>query len=113
MTTTEGVTHEVPSPFFCDLEGRDEEHWRTEAAALNLELVRVVKAGSPRDQAELESRCHLRLQEASAHNTADRIGHNAVFLRQSVGTAKDMVRLRQAEFEDLTRRARPFLEPGR
>ena len=109
LTTSEGLTHEVPSPYFCDSQGRGEEHWRTEAAQVKVELARIVKAGPPRDQAELESRCHLRLQEASAHNTADMIAHNAVHLRQAITTAKDMVKLRQVELEDLARRARRFM----
>ena len=112
MTTVEGLAHEVPSPYFCDGQGRSEDHWRTEAAQAKAELARLVKAGAPRDEVDLESRCYLRLQEASASNTGDRIAHNSVLLRQAVAGARNMVQLRQAEFEDLSRRARPYMDSG-
>ena len=112
MTTVEGLTHEAASPYFCDGQGRGEDHWRDEAAQARAELARLVKAGAPRDEVELQARCHLRLQEASALNTAEMISHNSVLLRQAVATARNMVQLRQAEFEDLSRRARPYMDSG-
>ena len=113
LVTSEGVVHEVPSPFFCDDQGRDEQHWRDEAAAARAELSKVVKAGAPRDEAELQALCDLRLREASALATADRIAFNPVLLRRAVGEAREEVRRLERDLTDLTRRGAPYLEPGR
>ena len=112
IVTPDGQVHAAESPYFTDGQGRGEDHWRAEAAQVKVELARLVKAGPPRDEVELQARCHLRLQEASALNTAEMISHNSVLLRQAVADARNMVQLRQAEFEDLSRRARPYMDSG-
>ena len=112
IVTSDGQVHETESPYFTDGQGRGEEHWRDEAAQVKAELARLVKAGPARDEVELQARCALRLQEASALNIAEMILHNSVLLRQAAVTAREMVQLRQTELEDLTRRARPYMDSG-
>ena len=109
LTAADGQVHEVPSPFFVDDLGRDEDFWRRDAAQVRAEIAATTKAGPSRDEAELQALCDLRLREATSQNTADRIAFNPTLLRRVIADLRHDVQHFEAELAEYLRRARPYL----
>ena len=108
MTTADGIEFELASPFFVDDAGRDEDHWRAQAAEATAEIAKLGKAGAPTDEVVLHHVADLRLRAASALNIADELAFNTVMLRRCVEEARQNVKHFATALADIQARTVAF-----